>query len=347
MNRLIPILAILIAAACGAPQATMTGGGFRVSGPYAHENLAVYLVHSDIQETREFITLDEGLKSGTVKVSEKGEEQVSELLLENGGDVALFVQEGDRVKGGKQDRIVGLSFVVPPRSGPRPIPSFCVERGRWEGSAKGFQEGSNGGLASKEVRAAAKVSGNQQEVWKEVDAINGVAPDRLGNTVKSTSLNETADSPEARKAVEPFMASLASILAKHPDAVGVAFALNGTIEEVNVYPGHKLVAKLYPRLLESYALSAVLNRKPGTAPTAADVTAFMKEGTEKKRQSQEAVGNKVTLCDYEKQVRCQTEFGGAVVHSQWMRMAEGAGIQSAGQQTEQRQQIEQNGPPRR
>jgi hypothetical protein len=336
MNRVLSTL-VLLAAACGAPQATMTGGGFRVSGPYAHENLAVYLVHSDIQESRDFITLDEGLKSGAVKVTEKGQEQVSELLLENGGDVALFVQEGDRVKGGKQDRIVGLSFVVPPRSGPQPIPSFCVERGRWEGSAKGFQEGSNGGLASKEVRAAAKVSKSQQEVWKEVDTINRAAPDRIGNSVDSTSLNETADSPEARKAVEPFMKSLAAVLDKHSNAVGVAFALNGTIEEVNVYPGHKLAKKLYPRLLESYALSAVLNRKPATAPTAAEVTAFMKEGTEKKRHSQEAVGNRVTLCDYDKQVRCQTEFGGAVVHSQWMRMSEGSGIQDS----EQRQQVEQ------
>jgi hypothetical protein len=49
---------------------------------------------------------------------------------------------------------------------------------------------------------------------------------------------------------------------------------------VNVFPNHKLLAKVYPRLLRSYALqAAVENDKGQTAATLScdDVSPFMKE----------------------------------------------------------------------
>lgn len=354
MKRAIPVLVLLFSACASSGPASIEADGktFRITGPYSHGNLAVYLLHTASGDDRDFITLDEGLKSGKVTVTEKGEGQVSELILENNADLPLFIQEGDRVKGGKQDRIVGLSFVVPAKSGKRPIPSFCVEQGRWTAGRGGgdFSEVTNAGLASKDVRAAAKVSKSQQEVWKEVDVINRAAPERIGNRVGSSSVNETLDSPEAKKAVEPFEKALGGILGGRTDVVGVAFALNGKIEEVNIYPGHKLVSKLYPRLLESYALSAVLDKKPGSAPPPAALAAFMKEGREKSRRSEEAVGNRVTICGYEKQVRCQTEFEGKVVHGQWINVGErkAVGFTDIDEPAQQRQQVEeQNRTPRR
>src|SRR5947208_13279407 len=69
-----------------------------VSGPHAHDNVAVFLLHAKEQDPREFITLDEGLDKKLVAVSEKSQEQVNELVIENNSDRPLFLQEGDRVK---------------------------------------------------------------------------------------------------------------------------------------------------------------------------------------------------------------------------------------------------------
>ena len=44
----------------------LDGTAYRVSGPYAHENLAVYLIRAARQDQRDFLTLDEGLASGQV-----------------------------------------------------------------------------------------------------------------------------------------------------------------------------------------------------------------------------------------------------------------------------------------
>ena len=48
------------------------------------------------------------------------------------------MQAGDIVKGGKQDRVVTVSFLLPAKSGRMPIASFCVEQGRW--SARGKED---------------------------------------------------------------------------------------------------------------------------------------------------------------------------------------------------------------
>ncbi len=136
-----PILvmtAVLIAAGChhaevpsNSAAVDADGGPLEVTGPYAHENLSVFLIHSPNQDEREFITLDQGLKEGCVKVSEKKQQEVGELQIENQSEYPLFLQEGDRLQGGKQDRIIIASLVVPPKSGQMPVPAFCIEQSRW------------------------------------------------------------------------------------------------------------------------------------------------------------------------------------------------------------------------
>jgi len=57
--------------------------------------------------------LEEAIDSQTTLPHATGD--VNELLIENTGDIDLFIQAGDIVKGGKQDRTIGTDFVVPPR----------------------------------------------------------------------------------------------------------------------------------------------------------------------------------------------------------------------------------------
>src|SRR5690606_1035393 len=60
---------------------------------------------------------------------------VNELKIENAGEKEVFIQAGDIVKGGRQDRVLTVSLVLPPRSGPVPVAAFCVEAGRWSARA--------------------------------------------------------------------------------------------------------------------------------------------------------------------------------------------------------------------
>ena len=87
----------------------------QVSGPVVHENLAVYFIHGASANGPVPLTLDEALSNGSVKVVETGE--VNELKIENTGGEPVFIQSGDIVKGGRQDRTLTTSLILPPHSG--------------------------------------------------------------------------------------------------------------------------------------------------------------------------------------------------------------------------------------
>jgi hypothetical protein len=108
------------------------GGDLKLTGPYSHKNLSIFLVHgSDTIKDLHLLTLAEALKEKKAMVRETG--QVNQLTVENlSKDSDIFIQSGDIVKGGQQDRLLACDLVVPTGSGKMPIPSFCVESGRWD-----------------------------------------------------------------------------------------------------------------------------------------------------------------------------------------------------------------------
>jgi len=244
---------------------------YRLTGPFNHENLAVYLVHAkdEARADETYLTLDEGLRKRLVTVREKrGGGDVQELIIENKSDYPLYLQEGDRLSGGQQDRTVQTPLVIKPKSGPQKLPTFCIEQGRWQASnpQNAFAASISGASAPKSVRAAAKFESDQSVVWSNVNKtkVEFAASLRSGNT--NSSLNESLDSQFARDAAAGYTKPLGKLLEGQKDVVGVAFAVDGQIEEVNIYAGHPLMAKMYPRLLESYAMeAAVAKNKPAQA----------------------------------------------------------------------------------
>jgi hypothetical protein len=297
----------------------------RVSGPYAHENLTVFLLHGKDQDDRDYLTLDQGLDNKLVAISEKKQAQVGELQIENKSDRYLFLQEGDRLQGGQQDRIIITSLVIPPRSGMLPVPSFCIEQSRWQGGYA-FSSTGNKALADKGVRAAAKVTpgrGGQRAVWERVAQQKAIANSRLGSANTTSSLNEAFESPQVRKLCDACAKALNDLVEKHKDALGVAVVVNGNIEEVDIYPNHRLLVRLYPRLVQSYAVQAALEkkgRKKSAEPAAADVEKFMRARKEKARRFERIDrDNSLRVRDLAgRVVECVTAYKGEPVHRQWI-----------------------------
>src|SRR5437762_10943378 len=128
--------AALILAALTAGAAVGT-----VNGPFTHRNLQIFLVQGETQlEGRHYATLSEAMAKGMVVVKETG--NVSELSIENRSSEALiFLNAGDIVKGGRQDRTIQDDVILQTRSGWVPLPSFCVENGRW--TKRGAEDAAN------------------------------------------------------------------------------------------------------------------------------------------------------------------------------------------------------------
>src|SRR5262249_56531305 len=139
-----------------------------------HANLTIYVVRGSTNDARDYITLDEGLAARAVVVREQGaragqdQAQVNTLEIDNQSDKWLFLQAGDIVKGGKQDRTIMTDLTLPPRSGPQPIEAFCVEHGRWTPSASGLAFNDNPGIvAGTRLKMAIQSEKSQPRVWQE------------------------------------------------------------------------------------------------------------------------------------------------------------------------------------
>src|SRR5215475_10509461 len=145
----------LVLSALAAFGAAPSPDPVRVSGPVTHANLTVYFIHGTSAPGKAPLTLEEALAKRNVEVRETG--NVNQLEIENRGNEPVFIQAGDIVKGGQQDRTLMVSLLMPPKSGRIPIASFCVEQGRW--SARGKEDvktfaSSSGHVPSRDMKIA-------------------------------------------------------------------------------------------------------------------------------------------------------------------------------------------------
>jgi hypothetical protein len=276
----------------GAKAPTVT----RVSGPYTHANLAIYLLHGpDVVVGRKFLTLAEALEQKKVVVNETG--QVNQLTVDNRSDGELFIMTGDIVKGGRQDRVLSFDLVVPPNSGAVPIPSFCVENGRWQGrgdeNAVMFSACTNQAVGN-DLKQAINYSRNQSEVWKKVAENQARLGSKVGKEVRNaaspTSLQLALEDKDLVDHIKAYEKDLADLLAKNPDAIGVAVVVNGRVSGADLFGSADLLRKLWPRLLRSAAteaLGAFEKDKKVEAPAAAVVQGFLSAALAVEKQEEE------------------------------------------------------------
>jgi len=267
----------------------------RVSGPVTHENLSIYFIHGPSQKGPVPLTLEEALRDGKVQVRETG--NVNSLEIENLGDQPVFVQAGDIVKGGKQDRTLTVSLLLPPKSGRMPIGSFCVEHGRW--SPRAAENASKFDSAAAVVpshemklamqapvpaaaldRPGNEVGIRQRQVWSSVAAAQERLSRSTGSDVRAkisqSSLQLALENEKLLAARDRYVKALKGA-GDSDDIVGFVFAINGKLNSGDVYPSHGLFAKMWAKLLDASATEAVglRNQPAGEAPTVAAVDDFL------------------------------------------------------------------------
>src|SRR5271156_4538611 len=163
MNRLrFGILALQICvSSCLALDALAAGSDWQasnISGPYNSGNLSVFFIHGKDQiKGHVYMTLQEALAKKEVVVHETG--NVNELSVDNLSNSIVFIQSGDIVKGGRQDRTMNNDLLLQPRAKNFSLDAFCVEHGRWSeraGEAADSFNSSNYAVAGKDLKLAAQ-----------------------------------------------------------------------------------------------------------------------------------------------------------------------------------------------
>jgi hypothetical protein len=273
-------------------------GGWRLLPAVTYENIAVFPVVTSIaQDTSAFLTLDEGLSSGEVLVSEQGAAglartrdprpipqyntqystgaSVNQLVLINRSKRPLILLAGELVSGGKQDRIIAKDRIVAPGSEPLPLDVFCVEHGRW---SSGSQFVAAKTIVHPSVREQAAVKQSQTEVWAAVTAGStaqaapsaprpAVSAGDLNSALREEAPTQSYDkiytSHRVGRSIDSFVDEVqrrfakATYELKGEHVVGVVIAYGGEVAWSDIFASGDLFQQYWPKLLRSYAVEAL------------------------------------------------------------------------------------------
>lgn len=281
------------------------GATYKVLDPVTQHNLTVFpVVTESTYDTHSFLTLDEGLRSGSVVVTEEGGSsglirprpprppdvwedhpapenrfprrgaEVNRLMLTNNSERPLILLAGEIVTGGKQDRVVGKDRIIPAKSEPIDLDVFCVEPHRWLETSARFG-GLGFAMAQPSVRIKAMADKDQQAVWEEVarskESVAAAVPAPSAQMLAATSSYATT---MENRAVQDSVDAVARPIERSYDklmselraqkAVGAVVAVNGEIVWADIFASASMLEKYWPKLVRSYAAEAV-SEWPGQA----------------------------------------------------------------------------------
>ncbi|MGA3303278.1 MAG: DUF6569 family protein [Methylovirgula sp.] len=258
--------------------------GITISGPLVHANLAIYLLHGGSTPGPVPIPLQEAFEKKLVRVNEIG--RVDQLTVDNLSSRELFIQSGDIVTGGRQDRVIISSLVLPPGAKDVTLAVFCVEPGRWTSRTSNDEAGfvaADAAIPSATARTILteaaiepapvnEFSGSslQQKMWDEAATVQTNLGKNLhanaSDPASPTSLALSLNADKLQAAEKSFVDTLAPQGLKDNDVVGFVVVVNGHVSNAEIYPSHALFRAMWEKELRAGAAEAIETETGAKAP---------------------------------------------------------------------------------
>ena len=315
-------------------------GDIQCLPPVVYKNLQVFLLTGDAAANdKEYITLNEAMQKKYVKVVEKG--TVNELAIINLSDKYVYINSGEIVKGGKQDRTISNDVIVGPSQDTIPIASFCVESGRW--TKRGNEDEGKFSVSTKAVstrkqKLAAKYYKNQSQVWGKVseqqNKLNAnlekhydIEDAEVRSGESSSSLQLTLENKILDTVKTEFDNAFAGLLEGKNKVLGFAYVINGELYGIELYNNYKLFRDLWEKHKEAVILEAITEAsdqdtifsvlEPG------DIITALKTAEKNKSSKQESVNQytEIEVKDDSSKVLFSTadkEYGGKWLHTNYL-----------------------------
>jgi hypothetical protein len=229
----------------------------RIGRRQSYRNLSVYPLLSGYAADLDYMTLDEALALELIEIREKDEAgSVPELRVVNTSPTMVLILDGEELVGAKQNRIVNTTILLEGKS-TTVIPVSCVEQGRWAYDSRKFS--SRKRFMSAQLRAA-----KAEQVHRSVRTSESFRSDQgaIWDEISRKAARMEAASPTMAMAdiYEQKRSSLSGYT-KHFRAaemqVGALFLINDRVVGLDSFGRPDTFAKVFKKLVESYALDAI------------------------------------------------------------------------------------------
>lgn len=232
---------------------------FILGDSQVYRNLTLYPLLIDRNGDFDYLTLDEAMRQGGIKIKEVGGGSVPELLVINDLERDVLIISGEELLGAKQNRTVNVSIMVAAGDSLN-IPVSCTEKGRWhegrEGirmkgvsdhwSLSGVRQVLNNSV-SESLKMRGSYASDQQGVWKSIN-------DSMLNLGVSSHTSAQSDIfEEKEEGIEDYLRYFGLI----PDQAGVVGLINGQIVSLDLFGKKDTFSRMFGRLLRSYVVDAI------------------------------------------------------------------------------------------
>ncbi|NPA46230.1 MAG: hypothetical protein GXO24_03350 [Chlorobi bacterium] len=232
-------------------------GALHTGKPSAYANMIVLPVMEPAYDL-DYISSDEGFERGCLTIKEVSESgSVPRLSAVNQCGQHVLLAEGEEIKGAKQNRTLNTSILLPADK-ETVIPVSCTERGRWSYRKKDFSPTDSwvpAELRRKKIFHVTKnligkdsYRSNQSAVWHTIDNYS----ERLGTRSRTSALRDVLGS--AGKRIE----RMTEAFPLGKGQTGVVVFINGRLTGADIITNPRVFARLYPKILKSYVVDAVL-----------------------------------------------------------------------------------------
>jgi len=236
-----------------------------LDGAQEYRNLVMVPIVSRYRDGDNYLLLDDALQQDTLKVMEVDRQgSVPDLKVVNKSGSMVLIFDGEELVGAKQNRIVNTTILLAPES-ETTIPVSCVEQGRWAHTSDHFHSEKRMSPSfmrknkSEHVMASLRMNmgfkSNQGRIWSEIHERQArrEAPSPTGRM----SELYTKDRPLLDEYLQQFRPV--------DNQVGALFLVNGKVAGLDGFGSPEIMARVFPKLVESYAIDALDMYRPGSA----------------------------------------------------------------------------------
>tara|TARA_B100000315_G_scaffold135684_1_gene124994 strand:- start:468 stop:1448 length:981 start_codon:yes stop_codon:yes gene_type:complete len=288
------------------------------------KNMTIIPLFSKINKNYKYLTMKEALDKDLLTVKETDHDgSVPELKVKNKAKIPVFLLDGEELIGAKQNRVLNTSILLKAKS-ETIIPVSCTEQGRWSYTSDEFHDSglvmSNKArkLKSRSVGKSLEKSmeflADQCEVWNGIEKLSDDADVQSPtNSMKDVFESKKEDLEEYLKAFK----CLAS-------QTGVVVFVNGKVEGFDIISLNSAYKDIHPKLLKSYAIDSILDRKGKGSTRSLDKAKIFIEKAIKcrgKKYESKGLGSDYRF-EANKTVGSALVYSGKVIHTAFFKMSE-------------------------
>lgn len=230
--------------------------GLEVGDALICEPLTLVPLYQRLPSPLRYAILEDALDEGLRITEIHPQAVVSRVQVENPLDLPVLLLDGHQLQGGKQDRVLNASFLLPAHSRLE-LPVSCVERGRWHPTTETFAVGSSifsaGARRQKHrsvtqsLRTTASFHSDQGAVWRDIQTYLQQSETRSATESLEDAIRQRSDTIEAIKESLPYPA----------DSVGQIVFVGSSFLALDLLDQPSKAQRVYSKFLTSYIHEAL------------------------------------------------------------------------------------------